>query len=100
MGVVKEKFGTLQTGEEVYLYTLKNKNGMEAKFTNFGAALVDLFVPDKDGKLEDVVLGFGGLYFQSQLFQRYHRTECEPRRGRGVYVKRKGISSACQRRPQ
>ena len=48
MGVVKEKFGTLQTGEEVYLYTLKNKNGMEAKFTNFGAALVDLFVPDKD----------------------------------------------------
>ncbi|MCI9066354.1 MAG: galactose-1-epimerase, partial [Lachnospiraceae bacterium] len=61
MGVVKEKFGTLQTGEEVYLYTLKNKNGMEAKFTNFGAALVDLFVPDKDGKLEDVVLGFDNL---------------------------------------
>lgn len=61
MGIVKEKFGTLKTGEEIYLYTLKNKNGMEAKLTNFGAGLVNLFVPDKNGKLEDVVLGFDNL---------------------------------------
>lgn len=61
MGVVKEKFGTTKTGEEVYLYTLKNKNGMEVKLTNYGAAVVNLFVPDKDGKLDDVVLGFDTL---------------------------------------
>lgn len=61
MGIVKEKFGTLKTGEEIYLYTLKNKNGMEARLTNFGAGLVNLFVPDKDGKMEDVVLGFDNL---------------------------------------
>ena len=61
MGIVKEKFGTLKTGEEVFLYTLKNKNGMEARLTNFGAGLVDLFVPDKNGKVEDVVLGYDNL---------------------------------------
>lgn len=61
MGIVKEKFGTLKTGEEIYLYTLKNKNGMEARLTNFGAAVVNLLVPDKNGKIEDVVLGFDNL---------------------------------------
>lgn len=61
MGIVKEKFGTLKTGEEIYLYTLKNKNGMEARLTNFGAGVVNLFVPDKNGKIEDVVLGFDNL---------------------------------------
>lgn len=61
MGIVKEKFGTLKTGEEIYLYTLKNSSGMEAKIINFGAALVSLLVPDKDGKVKDVVLGFDKL---------------------------------------
>lgn len=70
MGVVKEKFGTTKTGEEVYLYTLQNKNGIEAKITNYGAALVNLFVPDKNGKLDDVVLGFDKLedYFENPSF--------------------------------
>lgn len=70
MGVVKEKFGTTKTGEEVYLYTLKNKNGMEVKLTNYGAAIVNLLVPDKDGKIDDVVLGFDTLeeYFENPSF--------------------------------
>lgn len=58
MGIVKEKFGTMKTGEGIYLYTLKNKNGVEAKITNFGAAVVSLLVPDKNGVFADVVLGF------------------------------------------
>lgn len=58
MGVVQEKFGVTKTGEEIFLFTLKNKNGVEAKITNFGAVLVNLYVPNKDGKVEDVVLGF------------------------------------------
>ena len=33
MGIVKEKFGTMKTGEEIYLYTLKNKNGVEVKLS-------------------------------------------------------------------
>lgn len=70
MGIVKEKFGTTKTGEEVLLFTLKNKNGVEARITNFGATLVNLYVPDKDGKVEDVVLGFDTLeeYFDNPSF--------------------------------
>lgn len=70
MGVVQEKFGVTKTGEEIFLFTLKNKNDVEAKITNFGAALVSLFVPDKDGKMEDVVLGFDTAegYFDNPSF--------------------------------
>ncbi len=56
--VEKKSFGKLSNGEEVYLYTLTNKNGLKAEITNYGAIVVSLFVPDKNGKLEDVVLGY------------------------------------------
>lgn len=70
MSIATQKFGVTKTGEEVFLFTLKNKNGMEAKITNFGAALVSLYVPDKNGKVEDVVLGFDTLegYFSNDSF--------------------------------
>ena len=45
-------------GKPVHLYTLENKNGMKALITNFGGRLVSLFVPDKSGKMVDVVQGF------------------------------------------
>ena len=53
-----ESFGTTQDGTAVHLYTLTNTNGMVAKLTDFGATLVELHVPDRDGALADVVLGF------------------------------------------
>ena len=56
--VEKKSFGKLSNGEEVYFYTLTNKNGLKAEITNYGATVVSLFVPDKNGKLEDVVLGY------------------------------------------
>jgi aldose 1-epimerase len=40
------------------LYTLANKNGMKVTITNFGATVVSIIVPDKDGKIADVVLGY------------------------------------------
>ena len=49
-------------GEEVYLFTLKNKNGVVAKITNYGALLTELHVPDRDGKIDDIVLGFDNLH--------------------------------------
>lgn len=61
MGVLKEKFGTTRSGEDVYAYTLTNAHGMQAKIINFGANLVSLLVPDADGNLADVVLGYGSL---------------------------------------
>ena len=57
----KKLFGKLADGSEVYIYTLANKSGMEAKIINYGAAVVSLTAPDKNGKLADVVLGYDSL---------------------------------------
>jgi len=51
-------FGKTKNGEATKIYTLKNKNGMIAKVTTYGATLVELHVPDRDGKLADIVNGF------------------------------------------
>lgn len=61
MSVEKISFGKTSAGEEVSMYTLENKNGMKAQFIDYGANLVSLFVPDKDGKFADVVLGFDNV---------------------------------------
>lgn len=53
-----ETFGSTSKKEEAVLYTLTNENGMSASITNYGAALVKLNVPDKEGKLRDLVLGY------------------------------------------
>lgn len=45
----------------VKLYALKNKNGMEVCITNFGARIVSIMTPDKNGKMTDVVLGFDNI---------------------------------------
>ena len=54
----KQAFGKTQDGQAVDLYTLTNKNGMQVAITNFGGTIVSIKVPDKDGKLADVVLGY------------------------------------------
>src|SRR6476469_8160110 len=59
--VTKESFGKTSAGENVDLYTLRNTKGVEAKITNYGGILVSLKVPDRNGKFDDVVLGFNDL---------------------------------------
>src|SRR5690348_14566593 len=54
----KQSFGKTKDGTEVFVYTLKNKNGMETRITNFGGVVLSLNVPDRDGKFDDVVLAF------------------------------------------
>jgi len=61
MKVDKEPFGTTLDGQKVDLYHLVNANGMKADITTYGGILVRLMVPDKNGKLDDVVLGFDTL---------------------------------------
>ncbi len=51
-------FGKLSDGRDTGLYILSNRNGMEAHLTDYGAAVVRLIVPDRDGKFRDVVLGY------------------------------------------
>lgn len=48
-------------GKQVRLFYLKNRNGLEMAVTNYGAKVVSLLVPDRDGNLEDIVLGFDDL---------------------------------------
>lgn len=55
------KFQKEIDGKKTNLYVLKNKNNMQAAFTNYGGRLVSLLVPDKDGKLVDVVVGFDSV---------------------------------------
>lgn len=51
-------FGTAPDGAPVRLYTLRNKNGMTARILNYGGIIQSLVVPDKNGQLGDVVLGY------------------------------------------
>jgi aldose 1-epimerase len=59
--VEDEQFRKTIDGKEVGLYTLSNKNGLKALITNYGGRLVSLYVPDKNGKLVDVVAGFSSV---------------------------------------
>ena len=61
MSVSERKFGTLSTGETVKAYRLENRSGAYAEVLEYGAILVKLCVPDKDGVLTDVVLGYDEL---------------------------------------
>src|SRR5712664_145138 len=54
----KKSFGKTPDGQPVDLYVLTNKSGAEASITNYGGAVVSLKVPDRNGKLADVVLGY------------------------------------------
>ncbi len=54
-------FGTLPNGARADLFVLRNGNGIEAKITNYGATVVSLLAPDRQGQLADVVLGFDDL---------------------------------------
>lgn len=54
-------FGLMPAGKTALIYTLVNENGLKAKITNYGAKLVSLEVPDKYGKLADVILGYESL---------------------------------------
>lgn len=60
MSISRKEFGYFR-GYKCELVTLENANGVSASFTNFGGAVVSLNVPDRDGKLADVVLGYDTL---------------------------------------
>lgn len=69
MSINTFNFGKCSDGSEAMLFKIKNSNNMEAVLTNYGAILVSLFVPDKNGKIDDVVLGFDSLekYFTNDV---------------------------------
>ena len=60
-GLNPADFQTEVDGKQTALYTLTNANGMEVCITNFGGRIVSVMVPDKDGVMRDVVLGFDSI---------------------------------------
>ena len=61
MSIVSEKFGTTKEGAEVTRYTITNKNGLSMSALDYGAIISHLMVPDKNGTLDDIVLGFDNV---------------------------------------
>lgn len=60
-GLNPQNFVTEVNGDSTKLFTLKNANGMEVCITNFGGRIVSVMVPDKNGNMRDVVLGFDSI---------------------------------------
>ncbi len=59
MNLIKEEaFRGMHKGKKTGLYTLNNKNGLVAQVTNYGAILVSIYVPDRQGNLADIVQGY------------------------------------------
>ncbi len=61
MKLSKEQFGTTTDGKRVELFTLNNGRGMEVKITNYGGIITSIRVPDRIGRVSDVVLGHDTL---------------------------------------
>ena len=57
--------------EDVGFFTIQNKHGIEASFTNYGQRLISLFVTDRDGAMKDIVLGFSSLVDYNNSNEKY-----------------------------
>lgn len=57
MAITKSLYGTLKSGEEVYVYTLDNGKGVSAEILTYGGIIKNLYVTDKNGVKTDIVLG-------------------------------------------
>ena len=58
MGIKVSNFGKTADGKQAYLYTVVNKNGVGMEVSNYGATLVSITVPDRNGAIADVLLGY------------------------------------------
>ena len=64
-------FDTVIDGKQIELFTMKNANGMIVQVTNYGARIVSLLTPDKEGKFEDIALGYTSIdgYLSDDMYQ-------------------------------
>lgn len=68
--IKKSLFGQLNDGREVFLFMLANKHGIKINIINYGAILTNLFVADRNSKIDDIVLGYDSLegYLNDKAF--------------------------------
>lgn len=60
-GVTRSEFGTTPDGQAVELFTFRNRSGIEVRATTYGGIIVSLQTPDRNGRFDDIVLGFEDL---------------------------------------
>jgi aldose 1-epimerase len=61
MKIEQSAFGKTADGQEVTLFTLQTASGMKATITNYGGIITSLYVPDRNGNFDDVVLGYSTI---------------------------------------
>lgn len=61
MNIQKEAFGVTKSDKPVTKYILSNDNGMEVHILDYGAIITSIIVPDKDGNLDDIALGYDSI---------------------------------------
>jgi aldose 1-epimerase len=61
MSIEKKVFGTMPNKKDVYIYTLKNSNGIKVEICTYGGTIVSAIIPDKNGNFHDVILGYDNL---------------------------------------
>lgn len=84
-GLKRENFQAVVQGKQTDLYTLTNSNGIEVSITNYGGALVAIMVPDKEGKMANIIQGHDSIKgvvespepFLSTLIGRYGNRICK-----------------------
>lgn len=84
----REAFGVTKKGESAWLYSLENRQGLKAQVTDYGAALVRMMVPDRDGRMRDVVLGYDDVsgYEEGTCFFGAAVGRCANRIGGGSFT--------------
>lgn len=61
MKISQKPFGKTSSGEDATLYTVTNNNGMKVSFTDYGANIVSIIVPDREGNFADIALGYKNI---------------------------------------
>lgn len=73
-GIQQSAFQAIVDGKQTDLYTLKNSNGMEVAITNYGAAIIGIYVPDKNGVFANVIGGHDSIEAITNSSQKYLST--------------------------
>jgi aldose 1-epimerase len=61
LSISESPFGKLPDGQAIEMYSLKNANGIQVNIITYGGAVQSIMMPDKNGHVEDVALGYGDL---------------------------------------
>ena len=99
-GIRKQPLGTTADGRAVDLYTLTNSAAMQARITNYGGIVVSLMTPDRNGSMDDVVLGFDSLdgYLQAAATSARYRPLWQSHRQGRVHARRHELHARQEQR--